>query len=125
MNGMRRCLGLLLSAGLGGVAWAQGVTTFDGQYVGELSLTKVIRGDCTEPPPASLYPLTILQGAVRFAFLPRFATTLTGRVTEDGVLKASARARKGVVHMTGRVQGNSITAYIVSPSCHYTFQTRN
>jgi len=122
---MLRWLGFLLSAGFGGVAWAQSSGQFDGQYMGELTLTKVISGDCTQPPLASLYPLAISQGAVRFVFLPRFGTTLTGRVTGDGVLKASARARKGVVQMTGHIQGNNITAYIVSPSCHYTFQTKN
>jgi hypothetical protein len=26
--------------------------------------------------------------------------------------------------MTGRIQGNNITAYIVSPSCNYTYQTK-
>jgi hypothetical protein len=29
------------------------------------------------------------------------------------------------VQMTGRVQGNNLTASIVSPSCNYTFQTGN
>ena len=42
-------LGILLGAGLGSVAWAQGSAGFDGQYIGELSLTKVISGDCTGP----------------------------------------------------------------------------
>ena len=45
---MLKCLGLglLLGAGLGSVAWAQGSTKFDGQYMGELTLTKEITGDC-------------------------------------------------------------------------------
>jgi hypothetical protein len=29
------------------------------------------------------------------------------------------------VQMSGRIQGNSVTAEIASPSCTYTFQTRN
>jgi hypothetical protein len=117
-------LGLLLSTGLGNVAWAQGSARFDGQYMGELILTKVINGDCTEPPLGALYPLGISKGEVRFAYVPRFDTTLRGWVGENGIFKASARVRKGFVQMTGRIQGNNITAHIVSPSCNYTFQTK-
>ena len=118
-------LGLLLGAGLAGVAWAQGSAQFDGQYAGELTLTRWITGDCTPPPQGALYPLTISRGEVRFAYVPRFATTLTGRVGDNGAFKASARLHKGLIQMTGRVQGSNVTAYIVSPSCGYTFQTRN
>ena len=117
--------GLLLAMGLAGTAWAQGTARFDGQYVGELTLTRVIGGDCTEPPLGSLYPMTVSAGEVRFAYLPRFATTLTGRVAADGSFKASGRAKKGVVQMTGRIQGNNVTAQLVSPSCNYRFQTKN
>jgi hypothetical protein len=125
-NGMLRSLGLglLLGAGLGSVAWAQSSAKFDGQYVGELTLTKVIN-DCTQPPLGALYPLTISRGEVRFKYVPRFNTTLTGKVTEDGMFKASARLRRGSVQMTGHIQGNNLTAHIVSPSCNYTFQTKN
>ena len=118
-------LGLVLAASLGSAAWGQGSARFDGQYVGELTLTKVITGDCTEPPLGSLYPLTISRGEVRFVYLPRFNTTLSGKVGENGMFKASARSRKGFVQMTGHIQGNNLTADIVSPSCNYTFQTRN
>jgi hypothetical protein len=117
-------LGLLLGTGLGSVAWAQGSAKFDGQYMGELTLTKVIN-DCTQPPLGALYPLTISRGEVRFAYVPRFDTTLSGKVGENGIFKASARLRRGFVQMTGRIQGNNLTAYIVSPSCNYTFQTKN
>ena len=124
---MLRCLGLglLLGAGLGSVAWAQGSAKFDGQYMGELTLTKEISGDCTTPPLGSLYPLTISRGKVRFAYLPRFNTTLGGSVDENGIFKASARLPKGFVQMTGRIQGNNLTASIVSPSCNYTFKTKH
>ena len=118
-------LGLLLGAGLGSVAWAQGSAAFDGQYMGELTLTRVINGDCTQPPLGALYPLTISRGEVRFAYRPRFDTTLSGWVDENGIFKASARVRKGVVRMTGRIQGRNLTAFIVSPSCNYTFRTKN
>jgi len=117
-------MGLLLGAGLGSVAWAQGSAKFDGQYMGELTLTKVIN-DCTQPPLGALYPLRISRGEVRFAYVPRFETTLNGKVGDNGSFKASARLRRGFIQMTGRVQGNNITAYIVSPSCNYTFQTKN
>src|SRR5260221_1240394 len=125
-NGMLRWLGLslLLGTGFGSVAWAQGSAKFDGQYMGELTLTKVIN-DCTQPPPGALYPLTISRGEVRFAYVPRFDTTLRGKVDENGIFKASARLRRGFVQMTGRIQGNNVTAHIVSPSCSYTFQTKN
>jgi hypothetical protein len=124
---MLKCLGLilLLGAGVGSVAWAQGSAKFDGQYVGELTLTKIVNGDCTEPPLGALYPLRIARGEVRFAYVPRFETTLTGRVDENGFFKASARLRSGSVQMTGRIQGNNVRASIVSPSCNYTFQTKN
>ena len=117
-------LGLLLGTGLGSAAWAQGSAKFDGQYVGELTLTKVIN-DCTRPPLGALYPLTISKGEVRFVYVPRFDTTLHGKVDENGILKASARVRRGFVQMTGRIQGNNIIAYIVSPSCNYTFRTKD
>ena len=108
-----------------GVAWAQSSTKFDGQYRGELTLTKVIKGDCTQPPLGALYPLTISRGEVRFVYVPRFDTRLSGKVDENGIFKASARARKGFVQMTGRIQGRNITADIVSPSCNYIFQTKD
>ena len=118
-------LGLLVVMGLGSVAWAQGAARFDGQYMGELSLTRVIEGDCAEPPLGALYPLRISRGDVRFLYTPRFNTTLSGKVGENGVFKASARLRRGVAQMTGRIQGKSVTAQIVTPSCNYTFQTKN
>jgi hypothetical protein len=62
---------------------------------------------------------------VRFAYVPRFATTLIGLIDEKGRFKATARARKGVVQMAGRIDGNRVTATIVSPSCAYSFQTRD
>ena len=118
-------LGLLLGAGVAGVAAAQGPAQFDGQYTGELVLAKEKKGDCTRPPSGAVYPLTISRGEVRFSYVPRFATTLSGRIAADGVFRASARAKKGVVQMTGRIQGSNVTAEIASPSCTYTFQTRN
>jgi len=126
-NGMLRWLGLglVLGTGLGSIAWAQGSAQFDGQYAGELVLTKEKKGDCTRPALGALYPLTISRGEVRFSYVPRFATTLTGKIGENGIFRASARARKGSVQMTGRVLGNNVTADIVSPSCDYTFQTKN
>ena len=127
MQGMQKWLGvgLLLSAALGSVASAQTSAKFDGQYMGELTLTKIINGDCTKPPLGALYPLTISRGEVRLAYLPRFGTTLRGNVDANGILKASAHLRKGYLEMTGHIQGNNLTAYIKSPSCNYTFQTKN
>ncbi len=118
-------LGLLLGAGLGSVAWAQGATNFDGQYIGELTLTGVINGDCTEPPLGALYPLTVSRGEVRFAYRPRFSTVLTGRIDKTGAFQASARAGKGLVRMTGRIDGARVAAEIVSPSCRYAFNTKD
>jgi hypothetical protein len=117
-------LGLMLATGLGSVAWAQGSARFDGQYMGELVLTRVIANDCTRPPLGALYPLTISAGKVRFAYLPRFDTTLNGKVDENGAFKASARLRNGLIRMRGHIEGNNVIARIVSPSCNYTFQTK-
>jgi len=118
-------LGLLLAIGLAGAAWAQGPTNFDGQYVGELTLSRVRRGDCTTPPLGAVYPLTISRGEVSFAYQPLFATTLRGRITANGAFKATARVRHGIVEMTGHIQGNEITADLVSPSCVYSFRTKS
>jgi hypothetical protein len=118
-------LALLLGAALGSVAWAQRPTQFDGQYVGELTLTGVVNGDCTEPPLGAAYPLTISNGQVRFKYVPRFDTTLIGAVDAKGNFKASRTLHKGIVSITGRIQGSSVTATIQSPSCHYAFQTKN
>lgn len=121
----RLVLGLMLSLGTGSAAVAQTVSDYDGQYTGELGLTRTIDGDCTEPPLGSLYPLTISGGHVRFVYAPRFNTTLNGTIARNGVFKAAARVRSGTIHMTGRVAGGSVTATIKSPSCNYTFRTHN
>jgi hypothetical protein len=119
-------LGVLLGVGFAGVAWAQGSARFDGQYAGELTLAKIIRGDCTEPPLGAIYPLTISGGVVRFKYVPRFDTTLVGTVEANGNFKASRRVKQGLVTMTGHIiDGNTLTASIVSPSCVYAFQTKN
>ena len=118
-------LGLLLGAGLGQAAWAQGSAKFDGQYVGELTLARIISGDCTPPPLGSMYPLTIAGGQVRFKYVPRFDTVLIGRIDQNGSFKATRQLRSGRVSMTGRVEGGNVNATIVSPSCQYSFQTRN
>lgn len=118
-------LALLLGAGLGSVSWAQSSAGFDGQYTGELTLTKVISGDCTQPPPGALFPLTISAGQVQFGYIPRFDTILRGQVDENGTFQASRRLRTGLISMTGRIRGNNVTAFITSPSCNYTFRTRN
>jgi hypothetical protein len=117
-------VGLLLVVGIGGAAWAQAPTVFDGQYMGELVLTRTMRGDCTEPPLGALYPLAVSRGEVTFKYVPRFDTTLSGKVAKNGVFKAAARTKHGAVQMTGRVQGMTVTATIVSPSCTYTYQTK-
>ena len=117
--------GLLLCTALVSAAWAQGSARFDGQYRGELTLTKEIKENCTQPPLGALYPLRISRGQVQFVYVPRFDTTLRGWVDENGILKASARIRHGSVQMTGRIRGNNITARIISPSCNYTFQTKD
>ena len=124
---MLRCLGLglLLGTAFANGAWAQGSSKFDGQYMGELTLTKEITGDCTQPPLGALYPLTISRGQVRFVYRPRFGTTLVGTVNENGILKASARLRKGSVNMTGQIEGKNLRAQILSPSCNYIFQKKN
>lgn len=116
-------LGLLLGTGLVSTAWAQGSTRFDGHYMGELVLTKVIDGDCTQPPLGANYPLIVSNGDVRFVYAPRFATTLNGQVQEDGTFDASSPVSRGSVRMTGQIAGNHVTAVIVSPSCRYSFET--
>jgi hypothetical protein len=117
-------LGLLLVAALGDGTRAQGSNTFDGQYMGQLTLTKIISGDCTRPPPGALFPLRIANGQVQFKYTPRFDTMLQGTIDGNGIFKASQRLPRGSVIMTGRIRGNNVTAYIISPSCKYTFSTQ-
>lgn len=118
-------LGLALALAMGGVAAAaQDGARFDGQYVGELTLARVIAGDCTRPPLGAAYPLTVVGGEIRFKYVPRFDTTLRGRVDAAGNFKATRTLKRGLVSMTGRIQGDSVTATIVSPSCVYGFQTK-
>ena len=117
-------LGLVLAATLASAAWAQGASRFDGEYVGELALSGIVSGDCTRPPLGSAYPLSISGGTVRFKYVPRFDTTLVGRIDPSGSFKASARVKSGVVTMTGRVQAGSVSAKIQSPSCLYSFRSK-
>jgi hypothetical protein len=117
-------LGLALCAAMASGAWAQGASPFDGDYVGELTLNGIVNGDCTTPPLGSAYPLSISGGVVRFKYLPRFDTILTGPVDRNGGFKASARTKSGTINMVGKVQGGSVTAKIQSPSCLYSFQSR-
>ena len=123
--GLRLSLAAALAIGLGAVAWAQGSARYDGQYMGELTLAKTVGGDCTEPPLGSLYPLTVSRGEVRFSYVPRFGTTLSGTVDDKGNLRASVQLKSGTIQMTGRIQGSQLTASIASPSCNYRFQTKN
>ncbi len=118
-------LGLLLGAAFGSAAWAQGSTKFDGQYVGELTLRKVISGDCTPPPLGAVYPLTISGGQVQFKYDPRFDTILRGTVDEHGNFRATHVLRNGMITMTGHIHQNKVTARIKSPSCNYAFRTSN
>ncbi len=123
---MRRSCGpvLLVAAVLAGNAEAQGTRQFDGSYVGELTLQSVAGGDCSAPPLGAVYPLFVTQDRVSFAYLPRFATTLTGAVDKNGAFKASAHTKGGLVEMTGQIRGPAVSATIVSPSCRYSFQTQ-
>jgi hypothetical protein len=114
---------LLLFAALAGAAEAQGPNRFDGQYVGKLTLEKVLSGDCTRPPLGALYPLTITGGRVEFKYLPRFDTILRGAVAADGTFEAQQRLRNGTVRMTGHIAANRVDATIRSPSCIYRFAT--
>lgn len=116
-------LGLLLAAALGGAAAAQ-VNRYDGQYAGELTLKGIINGDCTEAPLGAIYPLTIAGGVVRFKYVPRFDTTLTGRVDAKGNFQATGQTKHGFVVMTGHTDGRDVIAEIQSPSCRYAFQTK-
>jgi hypothetical protein len=126
---MPRSLGpglvLLLGAMLGSAARAQDIFRFDGHYVGELSLSGIVSGDCTTPPPGAEYPLAVSRGTVRFKYVPRFNTTLTGVIDAKGNFKATAKLHHGVATMTGRIVGERVIADIVSPSCRYRFQTKN
>jgi hypothetical protein len=117
--------GLALGAGMAGAAAAQTAADFDGRYVGELTLTKTIDGDCTPPPVGATYPLTIAGGRVSFAYVPHFDAILTGRIDRTGAFTASAPLKHGSVRMTGQVRGVRLTATIVSPSCIYAFRAQD
>ena len=119
-------LGFVLAVVLASAAWAQGASRFDGNYVGELTLTGIINGDCTTPPLGSAYPLSISGGVVHFKYVPRFDTILTGKIDDSGNFKASGRTKTGMINMVGHVApGGSLTAKIQSPSCLYSFAGGN
>lgn len=111
----------VFAAGLAAAAWAEVASRFDGEYVGELTLKGIVNGDCTKPPLGSAYPLSVAGGVVRFKYVPRFDTTLVGRVDPSGGFKATARVKSGTITMTGRIQAGGATATIQSPSCIYGF----
>ena len=117
-------LSVLIGAGLASAGWAQGSPQFDGQYVGELTLAGIIKGDCATPPVGARYPLLITGGVVRFKYVPRFDTTLLGNVDAKGNFRATRRLKRGLVSMTGHIDGHNLTATIESPSCRYAFQTK-
>jgi hypothetical protein len=111
-------VGLVLAVSAAGVAWAQGASGFDGQYVGALTLSGIIAGDCTTPPVGSAYPLSISGGVVTFKFVPRLDTMLVGRIDAKGNFKAMATLHHGVATMIGHIDANhNLTASIRSPSC--------
>lgn len=122
--GLALALGVALGVAQGGTAAAQGAGRFDGDYVGELTLNGIINGDCTKPPLGSSYPLSVSGGVVRFKYVPRFDTVLSGRVDPNGGFKATRRVKSGVITMTGHIEGDRVTATIQSPSCLYSFQSR-
>jgi len=118
--------GVLLGVSLISAAWAQALTKFDGRYVGELTLTGIINGNCTKPPVGAEYPLAISGGEVTFKYVPRFDTILRGRIDPNGSFKATGRTKHGMVTMTGRITSyHNLMANIVSPSCQYNFQSKN
>jgi hypothetical protein len=87
---------------------------------------EVFSGDCAEPPVGARYPLSITNGRVRFKYIPRLSTTLTGTIEDSGAFKASATLNRGkTARMTGRVDGTIARADIVTPSCHYGFLTKH
>jgi hypothetical protein len=114
---------LLLAVALAGGTQAQEPNRFDGQYVGKLTLDKVLSGDCTRPPLGALYPLTVAGGRVEFKYLPRFDTILRGTIAADGSFTAAQRLRNGIVRMNGQIEANRVAATIRSPSCIYSFKT--
>jgi hypothetical protein len=120
---LRLGLGLVFAAALAGAAWAQAGSRFDGDYVGQLALSGIVNGDCTTPPTGSAYPLNISGGVVRFKYVVRFDTVLTGKVDDKGDFKASGRTKAGMINMVGHVMpAGSLTAKIQSPSCLYSFE---
>jgi hypothetical protein len=121
--GMTFALGLAFAAALGGVAWAQAGSGFDGDYVGQMTLTGIVNGDCTTPPTGSAYPLKIAGGVVHFKYVPRFDTVLVGKVDDKGDFKASGHTKTGMINMVGHVTpAGSLTAKIQSPSCLYSLE---
>ena len=119
-------LGVVIAMGVAAAAWAQAPAKYDGQYVGSLTLTGIISGDCTRPPVGAEYPLSIRNGVVHFKYVPRFDTELIGHIDANGSFKAVGDTKHSTVTMTGQITGyHNLTAKLVSPSCQYTFEVRN
>ena len=111
---------IFIAACLSGTSQAQ--TAFDGQYWGEMALTRILGGACDQPQPGRVRLLTISNGQVQFVYNRRFNIVLTGRVDNTGSFNLSGYLPTGPVQMVGRVTGGDIGATAQSPDCWYAYQ---
>jgi hypothetical protein len=96
---------------------------FDGNYAGSLTLkTNNAPGRSSCALVDNSRTLTIKGGQLSILYNPKGNVTLTGMVGADGNFAASGSSPLGGVKMTGRIQGNSLTAEVVSTYCVHTLQ---
>lgn len=121
-EGMRLAISVIaLVLGMTGTSYA--ASPFDGEYLGEFTLTKIIT-QCDRPTPGFMRLLTIINGEVKIIYNPRFGTMLNGKIDGAGVFLATGNLPSGFVQMSGRVTGADLAANVETPNCRYTFQAK-
>jgi hypothetical protein len=102
---------LLITSNVPAITYAQGVTTYDGTYIG-VSLTGSGRGGACVPSAPVPRPLTIKNGAVQWG-------AWQGTVTAQGAVSAK---ESNAANFNGRVEAGRITGTAnAGGDCNFNF----
>ncbi len=103
------------------------VVKYDGTYVGLQTLTEDSAGNqnyskCLKGPFKRR--LVVKDGAVTYTYNPTYQGTVTGSVSADGDVTASASPPSGGVSLSGKIEGDDFTGKILSVICTYSLRLR-
>ena len=120
------CAAVVMGAALQtGAAQAQ-TSQFNGVYSGTQTLTekssdlnysKCLRGPFKRK-------LTVKDGTVAYTFNPTSQAGVTGTVSSDGDVTASASEPSGGAHLSGKIEGDNFTGEIWSLYCTYSLELK-